>query len=183
MESIANTQPQQPFQAITQNYQQANIYQQNGLNGQYQQNQGLNNQQMMMGAENGQYVNGFMVQQANYGQNPQFPQQGQFPNNPNFNPNQNNFPYQQPASSQPSTNTSNNWSNSNFNPLLPNNLINSPPQQQLNNASSPKPQNKGKLSFMEYYHSVPVKNPTNLLEKYMKRKKWSNEKKSAYMKI
>jgi len=39
----------------------------------------------------------------------------------------------------------------------------------LNNAVSPP--KKGKLSFMEYYHSIPVKNPTNILEKYIKRKK------------
>lgn len=40
---------------------------------------------------------------------------------------------------------------------------------QLNHAVSPA--KKGKLSFMEYYHSVPIKNPTNILEKYIKRKK------------
>lgn len=39
----------------------------------------------------------------------------------------------------------------------------------LNNAVSPG--KKAKLSFMEYYHSVPVKNPTNILEKYIKKKK------------
>ena len=40
----------------------------------------------------------------------------------------------------------------------------------MNNLVSPSkitsasPNNKkGKLSFMEYYHSVPVKNPTNIL--------------------
>ena len=38
------------------------------------------------------------------------------------------------------------------------------------------PNKKAKMSFMEYYHSVPNKSPSNILEKYMKRKKWlSNE--------
>jgi len=44
---------------------------------------------------------------------------------------------------------------------------------QANNAQGvPKSTSKKlKPSFMEFYHSAPVKNPTNILEKYMKRKK------------
>jgi hypothetical protein len=37
---------------------------------------------------------------------------------------------------------------------------------------SPHKEEKKKTStFMEYYNSIPVKNPTNILEKYIKRKK------------
>lgn len=37
---------------------------------------------------------------------------------------------------------------------------------------SPQKEDKRKTStFMEYYNSIPVKNPTNILEKYIKRKK------------
>ena len=72
----------------------------------------------------------------------------------------------------------------NYNNQMGNNLNFLPANQGLssgaNNVNSPTNVNsnngqnkKGKLSFMEYYHSVPNKSPSNILEKYMKRKKWS----------
>lgn len=61
--------------------------------------------------------------------------------------------------------------NQSNNPTSKANSQSSNSKNPLNNAISPV--KKGKLSFMEYYHSVPVKNPTNILEKYIKRKKWA----------
>jgi hypothetical protein len=34
-----------------------------------------------------------------------------------------------------------------------------------------KEEKKKASTFMEYYNSIPVKNPTNILEKYLKRRK------------
>ena len=36
--------------------------------------------------------------------------------------------------------------------------------------TSPTSNKKSKISFMDYYHSAPIKNPTNILEKFMKKK-------------
>ena len=90
-----------------------------------------------------------------------------------YNNSNNNFQNYSSSGSGNSNCVNSSLQNNNSNKGIPSsangNNVNSPTKMGIVTATSPN--KKGKTSFMEYYHSVPVKNPTNILEKYMKRKK------------